>query len=223
MVAGLGLIIPPFASGPPDSFQPANHEARVALVSGLGSGTIVMLRLGFGLEVIASLPLAVAMLGLAAGLNRPQSQQVALVGSLATIAVVLFVVEHIPRFVLLQLATEYAGAGEAERTAIGAGNAVAESISAIGAFGFSLFAGASLVAFGRTIRHSVLPRWLGSAALAVGVVSLLAGLVGLASYELGFATFPALLLIVVWFIVAGGVLLRASSSGVLDAPSCLRS
>lgn len=109
MVVGLAFITPPFASATPAALEPANYEARVALVSGLGAGQVAMLRLGFALEVIAAFPLAVAIIALAGALSRTQGPQLTIIGALASISAVLFVVEHVPRFTLLQLAAAYAG------------------------------------------------------------------------------------------------------------------
>lgn len=90
---------------------------------------------------------------------------------------------------------------------------MAESLSAMTAAGFSVFVGGTLMMLGHVIRRASFPGWLGPSSIAVGLASLIAGLASLASYELGVASFPALLLIVAWFIAAGATVLRSEIAG----------
>jgi len=212
MLIALALLTPPFASGPPEAMQPSNHEARLALVAGLSPLSMALLRAGFALEIIAAVLLAHAVLGLYVLLRVSEPQRATIAAGLGVIATVWFFGEHLPRFVLLQLASEYGGANQAARTALGAGNAVAETFSAAAGTAFSLAIGACLIPFGLAIRTSgLLSGWLATTAQIVGIVSVLAGLASLTTYELGFFQLPALLLVILWFTAAGLFLVRRTA------------
>lgn len=180
-----------------ESFLPAvaaNAGAGVASMFGYVISLLLLVAFAIALHRLLRLETAV-------GVSAPVA---------VTFGAGLFVVESLLTIgVVLELAPAYVGASGAERAAIGATSAALLSFRSYAALTAGALVALGAILFGRAIRRTdVLPTWMGSVSIVLGVLGLSGALWPLVQ-GLSYLRQIAYFLFVIWVFVAGITLYRA--------------